>query len=375
MRLSTRFGVMFALGLTSKVMALNKLQSCSSLGTVSADDNCSDRYCIDENNGNQIYATQIDTTKPTACIKSPSGEGPSTSITAGKAYFFFEANNSLLTSSGTVDSGYECTITSGTVTACTSMDSSSLNLDQSKYYLNANSDNLTTALVNFSSSSSSPVDGKSGAFYPSDKNIGLIGCDSEKCEVVASSNKFSGGGNNYYLSTLVSYVIKCNANGCDNYPVTSEAYFHNAATNSANQLIYCNGSQCDGLTTSTGNYVDEDNKKLIECTAGTCKTNTSVGNFYISPNPNILIDCTNGSCENVQAKIGIYLLGIEGNQFIKCDSSSCNQLSSTEAEKIPICDIQNSKCVVRSNNGNNSEAQVLLPEGAYCRNEVGFMLY
>ena len=356
--------------MSSKASAVNTLISCSSITSLT-EENCggeSIKYCIDDD----LNIVGFTYSEENGCYKT--GEGPSTSAT-GKAYFFFESNYSLLSQSGTVESGYECTVSSGALTNCKSMESIST-LEQNKYYLNAASDSLTTALVNYSASGSSPVDGKNGSFYPSDKNIGLIGCDSEKCEVYKSS--FTGG-NSYFLSTLVGYVIKCNSNGCENVPVTSESYFHNAASTSssstASQLIYCNGSQCEGLTTTAGNYVDEDNKKLIECVAGTCKTNQSVGNFYISPNPNILIDCTDGTCENVQAKIGIYLLGQDGGQFIKCDSSSCNQLSSTEADKIPVCDIQNSKCVVKTSNGNNSEAQVLLPEGAYCKNEAGTILY
>lgn len=372
MKTSISFSVLLALGLSSKALALSTLIKCSTVSTLT-DENCSGdttKYCYDDDTENIFALTQNQTTG----VCEYTNDGPTTSAT-GKAYFFFESNNSLLSQSGTVESGYECTVSSGSLTGCKSIDNIQT-LEQNKYYLNAASDSLTTALVNYSTGGSSPVDGKNGAFYPADKSVGLISCDSEKCEVYKSS--FTGG-NSYFLSTLVGYVIKCNANGCDNVPVTSESYFHNAAstgsTSTASQLIYCNGSQCEGLTTTAGNYVDEDNKKLIECVAGTCKTNQNVGNFYISPNPNILIDCTDGTCENVQAKIGIYLLGQDGGQFIKCDSSSCNQLSSTEADKIPVCDIQNSKCVVKTSNGNNSEAQVLLPEGAYCKNEAGTILY
>jgi len=363
-------------------MGLSSLLSCDKVATLT-EENCNSevqKYCIYDGDGQDksiVTFGQAPQGWATPCkAAEQSADCPPTSA-SGKAYFFFESNYGLLSQSGTVESGYECTVTGGVVAACKSMDQVNPSLDQSKYYINAAADGLTAALVNYSTGSSSPVDGKNGAFYPADKNIGLIGCSNEKCEVYKQS--FSSNPNSYFLSTLVGYIIKCNANGCDNVPVTSEAYFHNAAntgtTGTASQLIYCNGSQCEGLTTTAGNYVDEDNKKLIECVAGTCKTNQNVGNFYISPNPSILIDCTDGTCENVQAKIGIYLLGQDGGQFIKCDSSSCNQLSPTEAEKIPICDIQNSKCVVRSGNGSNGEAQVLLPEGAYCRNELGTILY
>jgi len=384
MKFSSRFGALLALGIVSKVSALNKLISCNSVSTLS-EENCGVAYCIYDTN---FTTTPIPGGLPTSFDKGiyetnlqngvciPQNNPPTianTSITSGKVNFFFESNYGILTTSGTVDSAYICTLASGTISDCLSFDEST-DINPNRYYLNAAADSLTAALGNYSSSNVSPIDGKSGAFYPSSNGVGLISCDSEKCEVYKSN--FTG--NSYYLSTLVGYVIKCTpSSGCDNLPVTSEAYFHNAAfsSTSTNQLIYCNGSQCEGLSTTAGNYVDEDTKKLIECVAGTCKTNTSVNNFYISPNPNILIDCTSSSCENVQAKIGIYILGQEGNQFIKCDSSSCNQLSPTESEKIPICEESSKKCAVKTSNGGNSETQVLLPEGAYCRNELGTILY
>jgi len=380
MKLSSRFGILLALAVASKVRALSTLPNCNAVSNIS-EDNCQNAHCLYNGSldpsltvtstpiDNAIYETKFDNGVCVPMIGSPIVP---TVTTAGKVHFFFEANNKLLKSSGTVDSAYECDFSSNTISNC--QDFESAGVIPNRYYLNAGAESLSAALGNYSSGNVSPVDGKSGSFYPSTSSIGLLGCDSEKCEVVKSS--FTG--NAYYPSTLVGYIIKCTPNnGCENVPVTSEAYYHNAAfsSSSGNQLIYCNGSQCEGLTTTAGNYVDDDTKKLIECVAGTCKTNTNVNNFYISPNPNILIDCTSGTCENVQAKIGIYILGQDGGQFIKCDTSSCNQLSASEAEKIPICDESSKKCVVRSSNGGNSEAQVLLPEGAYCRNELGTVLY
>lgn len=380
MKLSSRISVLLALGLTSKVMALGKLKTCNKgdptnstnneIITLSEDACSTDyvKYCITENDEIVQYGWVdgkcVITNNPTEIPKSTNG------------YLFFESNGGLLIQSGTVDSGYQCSsIEPGTITGCVAMDD--IGLDQNKYYINAAADTLAAALVNYGSTSSIE-DGKNGSYYPSGGANSLIKCENDQCTIVGDVTSGS-----YYLSTIVGYIIKCSNNGCENVPVTSEAYFLNGAykanttgSGPSSQLIYCNGSQCEYLTTNSGYYVNEDNKKLIDCNSGTCISKpTDVGNFYLSTNPNILIDCTDGVCENVQAKIGIYRLSNESNKFIKCDTSGCNELSPSECDKIPVCDIQNNKCMVRSGDGSNSEASVLLPEGAYCKNGSGDILY
>jgi hypothetical protein len=290
--------------------------------------------------------------------------------------FFFESDYSLITSSGSVDSAYTCTYSSGTVSSCISFEDNNVN-PQNKYYINAAAESLSGALVNYSSGGYSVIDGKAGSYYPG--KDGLIKCDSDACSYDSSASSLTAGTNQYYLSTLVGYIIKCSSNGCDNVPVTSESYFENAAyaqNASTYQLIYCNGSQCEGLTTTSGNYVDSNTGNIITCTGGSCNPDNNVGNFYLSTNPNILIDCTGTTCENVQAKIGIYITGgPNGGSFISCDATSCNELSASEVDKIPICEVASNKCNVVYNANGVAEANQLLPEGGYCTNSNKDTLY
>jgi len=376
-----QFGVLAVLGLVAKVCkGANTLPTCvestSATGIQGISlENCSNKYCI-KGDGTILQVEVPD--GATQCYQNSNGNSLPTTNTAngtsGKLTYFFEADYSLITSSGSVDSAYICDYsTANNIGTCTDFDSSDA-INTNKYYINAAADSLSGALVNYSSGGFSVVDGKSGAYYPG--NEGLIKCDSDSCSY-ESTGITSPGSNSYYLSTLVGYIIKCSSTGCDNVPVTSETYFMNAAsTTTSNQLIYCNGSQCDGLTTTSGNYVDGNTGYVITCTGGVCDINNDVGNFYLSTNPNILIDCTGTSCENVQAKIGIYITGgPKGGEFISCDTTSCNELSQTEIDKIPVCEVASNKCHVVINPNGATEANQLLPEGGYCTNSSKDTLY
>jgi len=396
MKFVNRFGILTVLGLVARIAkGNNTLPSCvdqtKATGITGITvENCSNLYCIDDSatNGsgtNNIYP--VDVLKNTAgtdqCYMNNGGNvitivNTASTLTgaSGTVTFFFEADYSLITTSGSVDSAYTCTYsTTGGVGACIDFESSTI-INTNKYYINAASDSLSGALVNYSSGGYSVVDGKSGSYYPG--NEGLIKCDNDHC-FYEPTGVTTAGTNSYYLSTLVGYIIKCSTSGCDNVPVTSESYFENAAyvsNSSAYQLIYCNGSQCEGLTTTSGNYVDGNSGNIINCTAGSCTVISNVGNFYLSTNPNILIDCTGTSCENVQAKIGIYITGgPNGGSFISCDSTSCNELSSTEIDKIPVCEVSSNKCNVVYNANGVTEANQLLPEGGYCTNSNKDTLY
>jgi len=391
MKISSRFGLIAALALTSRfakaATATGSLPSCYVTGggiDKLTEDACPGTaplaYCIDNDKDTTLgKTTPTDEIKSIAwnngkCQEVQTLQTTNANILSGdKVYFFFDDKNQLLTSPDKVGSAYECTaLTNNGITACKSLDSADVEIN--KYYLNAASDSLSGALVNYSTGGCTLIDAKSNSYYPTKNSY--ISCDGEKCK---AGNQTPGTGNEYYLSTLVGYIIKCTPQNCENIPVTSEAYYLNAGSdnNTSNQLIYCNGSQCEALTTTSGNYVDEDSGKLIVCSASTCRIETNVSNFYISTNPNILIDCTSSPCENIQAKIGIYILGNKQTTsgFIQCDSTSCNELSSTEIEKIPKCEVSSNKCSVITQTSGATEANTLLPEGGYCTNKDGTVLY
>jgi len=385
-----QIGFLTVLGLVAGVCkGANQLPDCvkyeegvtTGISGISSE-NCNNNvYCVDSENYILSVESKSTSSGTELCFANESGNqitAVNTSTGSNNLVtFFFEADNSLITSSGSVDSAYSCSFSSSNpnaVTSCQDFDSND-SLNQNKYYINAATDALSGALVNYSSGGFSVIDGKSGSYYPG--NEGLIYCNSDTCSY--KNNNVSAGSYAYYLSTLVGYIIKCSAAGCDNVPVTSESYFENAAYSSGDssyQLIYCNGSQCEGLTTTSGNYVDGNTGNIINCNSGTCNVISSVGNFYLSTNPNILIDCTGTTCENVQAKIGIYITGgPNGGSFISCDTTSCNELSTTETEKIPICEVASNKCSVVYNPNGATEANQLLPEGGYCTNSNKDALY
>ncbi|KAL6635885.1 hypothetical protein LY90DRAFT_667057 [Neocallimastix californiae] len=382
MKFINQFGAIATLTILGKVVrSIGALQDCDSLANIQVE-TCaatnSNIYC--KNKDNDIIYSVVPNTDQTGCVASDNPISvENTSETLTEVNFFFDNDNVLIKTSGSVDSAYTCIYTNSVLGACSSEkfeDSSSSSLSQHRYYINHASDSLSGALVNYSSGGFSVVDGKNGSYYPG--NNGLIKCSGDRCSNV--SINISSGANVYYLSTLVGYIIKCSSSTeCENVPVTSESYFQNnaaAAGESPYQLIYCNGSQCEGLTTTSGNYVDGNTGYIIECNGQpTCNVNSDVGNFYLSTNPNILIDCTGTSCENVQAKIGIYISSKDGGKFITCDSTSCNELSESEYKKIPLCEVESNKCSVVINNEGVAEANTLLPEGAYCTNSDKSILY
>jgi len=380
MKFVNKFGTLAVLGLVARVVKSgNTLISCvepsdSSSPMAITADNCPLSYCIDDND-EKIYKAELTNQQCFKGQQTLSLESIHTNSQLGSsANYFFAADYTLIESTGSIDSAYTCELTGGNIGKCEEFEKANLPTD--KYYINAAATSLAGALVNYSSGGLSIVDGKSGAYYPG--NEGLIKCGTEKCAI--ESMAFPD--NAYYVSTLVGYIIKCSPNGCDNVPITNESYFINEAYDSGsspNQLIYCNGSQCEGLTTTSGQYVDGDSGSIIYCNGGHCevKTNTDdIGNFYLSTNPNILIDCTGTTCENVNAKIGIYISGgAKGGSFIYCDATSCNELSPSENDKIPICEVSSNKCnVVYFANG-AAEANTLLPEGGYCTNRAKDTLY
>jgi len=376
MKFSSRFGFIATLGLVASVVKAGQLQACSAIATQQNEETCgSGSYCIDEND-NLLYAVGWGNG---VCAKGSVPQIANQNLSnANKVYFFFEADNSLITTTGSVDDAFECASANNAITSCSSFDAAQVVKD--KYYINAATNTLSGGVVNYSSAGYAVIDGKSGSYYPTD--TGLIKCNTENCGFEAVA-----GGNSYYLSTLVGYIIKCTSNtGCDNVPIVSETYFLNAAFtpsstgSSSHQLIYCNGSQCEGLTTTSGHYVNGDTGGVITCEStnngGQCSSEeVNINNFYISSNPNILIKCTTKPCENVQAKIGIYLAGNSGKQFIQCDSTTCNKLQNNEVEKIPECEITGNKCVVVNRPGGTTEANSLIPEGGYCTNEDKNVLY
>jgi len=376
MKFVNKFGTLAVLGLVARVVkSSNNLITCIESGTTPGmaitADNCPISYCYNEDEGKIYKAEKSEDGQQ--CYQSPQAlsiESTQTQI-GSTANFFFAADYTIIESSGSIDSAYNCELVNSNVGKCEEFEKANLPTD--KYYINAAATSLAGALVNYSSGGLSVVDGKSGAYYPG--NEGLIKCGTEKCTLESSSFP----DNAYYVSTLVGYIIKCNSNGCDNVPVTNESYFKNEAVESGSpyQLIYCNGSQCEGLTTTSGRYVDGDSGNIILCTGGNCEIETeNIGNFYLSTNPNILIDCTGTTCENVNAKIGIYITGgAKGGSFIYCDATSCNELSASENDKIPICEVSSNKCnVVYFANG-AAEANTLLPEGGYCTNRAKDTLY
>jgi len=375
MKFINRISTLVTLGLITRLARSGQLPDCNAgiiVAGVTADENNSDKYCY-EKTSNAVKLISCDDTGCYATTTNLQLANVSVTGNVNKVYLFFDSDYIAIKSSGSVDSAYACTYSSNDYTTCESFE----NLTANRYYINASVDSLSTALVNYSSGGYTVVDAKSGSYYPAGSE-GLIYCDTEKC---AYSSSLPASGNHYYLSTLVGYIIKCTPQSCDNVPVTSETYFLNrAGTQTANQLIYCNGSQCESLTTTSGIYVDGDSGSIIECTSsngcGTPSNPTDVGNFYLSTNPNILIDCTGTSCENVQAKIGIYITGGKGGgSFITCDSTSCNDISNTDLAKIPECTVSSNKCVVKTANTANVEATQLLPEGAYCTNDSKDTLY
>jgi len=383
MKFINRIGVLAAIGL-SITFTKAALPSCNKGGVSNIpDENCNDKYyCIDDSTdpavaiggSNAIYAfSGLKTDGSGKCdVLTQPATLANTSTVGNKVYLFFDGKTGeIVVDQGSDVIGYVCTYTAGSgISDCKAFEDSTSGVSENKYYINSQSNTLAGALVNFSSTSNCNLsDGKNGAYYPG--NNGLIKCEDDKCQI---SNDATAG--NYYLSTVIGYIIKCTTNGCDNVPVTSETYFLNGDSSSSYQLIYCNGSQCEGLTTTSGNYVDGSTGKIIVCTPESqCQPKTDVLNFYLSTNPNILIDCTENTCENIQAKIGIYISGKETQELIQCDSTSCNKLTQSDMLKIPVCTASGNKCSVVVDTQGTVEASSLIPEGGFCTDANRSVLY
>ncbi|ORX79675.1 hypothetical protein BCR32DRAFT_294287 [Anaeromyces robustus] len=378
MKFINRFGVLTAIALSITTTKAALLQSCNKNGVSVADENCSEKfYCIDDDTDSAkyitgsgaIYPLNLNTNTGKCEVLTTPASPVNTSAVGNKIYLFFDGKTGeIITDQGSDVVGYTCTYTAGSgISDCTPFGDG---VSDSKYFINSQSNTLAGALVSCSTSSSCNLsDGKNGAYYPGSN--GLIKCEDDKCQI---NNDATAG--NYYLSTVIGYIIKCTTNGCDNVPVTSETYFLNGDSSSSYQLIYCNGSQCEGLTTTSGNYVDGSTGKIIVCTPESqCQPKTDVANFYLSTNPNILIDCTDNTCENIQAKIGIYISGKETQELIQCDSTSCNKLTQSDMLKIPICNASGNKCSVVVDTQGSVEASSLIPEGGYCTDVNRSILY
>jgi len=158
----------------------------------------------------------------------------------------------------------------------------------------------------------------------------------------------------YYLNAGINYIpqaqsstsssikndknlIYCNGKNCNSLTSTTGCYVAGLSHVDiyANRLIYCNDGSCNEprpisvVASFINNGVDSYQKPLIYCNLDTCKPQPVSTGYFISENQNKLINCENNLCKEMKASAGYYYYG--GSQasrkyLIKCETQVSTDL-------------------------------------------------
>ncbi|ORX44696.1 hypothetical protein BCR36DRAFT_301108, partial [Piromyces finnis] len=182
-----------------------------------------------------------------------------------------------------------------------------------------------------------------GSRYVGKNTPYLFYCNNEfKCTSVNDTNQYYlNAGINYLSKTQINLssleknnknLIYCNGKNCNT--ITSSIGYYIAGVSHvdiySNRLIYCNDNNfCNAprpisiVASFINNGIDSHQKPLIHCNINTCITQSVTTGYFISENKNSLIHCEGNSCNEIKATSGYYYYG--GSQkskkyLIKCEN-------------------------------------------------------